>query len=133
MNPHTEEQLIAQAQATESTHRVNGNKAWVYGNYTVTYDYIFDRYTVRHTPITYTLTPPSSDWTHEITTGEFYTFRVYPLSTGGEVRVPINDAAIEAYELGKDDDGLWAWEWMAQWLTEQEAQESEGEEARRLL
>lgn len=132
---HTE-QLIAQAKSIAPHYRVNGRDTWVYGDYTVTYNFVRDAYTVAHTPITYSMTPPAGcDWTHTSTICDLYTFRVYPLPTGGEWRVPINDAAIEAYEAGKDDDGLYAWEWMAQWLAECEAPlqtESEGEETRRL-
>lgn len=115
--------LIAQAKATEPTRYDNGRSIWIIGDHTVRYNPIFEQYTVTHTPITYANTKPGKlDWTHHLVICDMYEFRVYPLPTGGEVRVPINDAAIQGYEAGKaEDDGLYVWEWLDQWMTEQEA------------
>lgn len=135
MTTPARDELIALAQCMPIQRKANnGNDLWVFNDWTVERHWLHDTYTVTHTPIVYThIKPLNHDWTHELTTGEFYTFRVYPLPTGGEWRVPVNDAAIEAYEAGKADDGLYAWEWMAQWIAEQEGGESKSEQARRLL
>ncbi len=120
--PSTPEHLIGLAQCFPPLRRTNaGNDVWVFNDWTVERDWLLDTYTVRHTPIVYThIKPLHHDWAHELTIGEFYTFRVYPIPTGGEWRVPVNDAAIEAYEAGQADDGLWAWQWMEHWVKEHE-------------